>query len=53
MAQLRHPGECGRGKSAEQGVSGEGEVEGVHGLDAEQFADEKSAAFAMEGADIV
>ncbi len=34
-------------------MTGEGEVDGIHGVHAEEFADEESAAFAVEGADVV
>lgn len=48
----RDAGEGGGSESAEKRVSGQGEVERVHGIDAEEFADEESATFAMKGVDV-
>lgn len=50
--RVRWTGEGGRGEPAEDRVAGEGEVECVDGIDAEELADQESAAFAVKVADL-
>jgi hypothetical protein len=51
--RVRDADGCGAVEAAENCVACDREVEGVDGVDAEEFADEVSAALAVEGADLV